>query len=100
MFGSVPTLDAVATRDGDTLAVFALNRGNAPADIELVLDGPGRWTSVAHSVLAADDAWAVNSASDPDAVTPRETVAPPVQADRLALTLPPLSWHCLRFAAA
>jgi alpha-N-arabinofuranosidase len=98
--GASPDLDAVVTRNGDHLTVFALNRGAAAHPLELRLDGSTRWTMVAHEVLSSPDLDATNSPEAPATVAPRETALTPVPADgRLALRLPAYSWHCIRLTA-
>lgn len=99
-FGPVPTLDAVATRNGDELTVFVLNRGDQDATLEVELDGPGAWRGVGHSALVVDQPAAANTAACPDAVVPSERPAPSVANGRLRLQLPALSWHCVRLAAS
>lgn len=100
-YGLAPDIEALATRDGDQLAIFVLHRGAAPAPFTVTLDGAARWTVVEHQVLASDDAHAVNTAAAPATVAPRAETATRVNADgEIALTLPPLSWHLIRLAPA
>jgi len=98
-YGAVPEIDAVATRDGDNLTVFALNRGATAATLDVTLDGNESWQGITHSVLVADDPAAVNTARQPGAVAPCESSVPLVDNGRLTLDLPALSWHCVRLTA-
>lgn len=100
-YGASPDTEAVVTRDGDKLAIFVLHRGAAPAPLAVKLDGAERWRVVAHEVLAGFDPHAINTAENPAAVAPRMVAGTHVATDgSLALELPPLSWHCVRLAAA
>lgn len=99
-FGTVPTVDAVATRDGDHITIFALNRGTEAAKLDVLLDGGESWRTVSHSALVVDDPAAANTAKAPARVAPREMQSTPVKDGRLPLALPPLSWHCVRLTAA
>jgi alpha-L-arabinofuranosidase len=98
--GASPDLDAVVTRNGDHLTVFALNRGAESHPLELRLDGTTRWKMVVHEILSANDLDATNSPESPMAVAPRDLPLTPVSADgRLELRLPAYSWHCIRLTA-
>jgi alpha-N-arabinofuranosidase len=100
-YGLAPDIESVATRDGDHITVFILHRGTADAPFTVRLDGPARWRVLSHEVLASPDAHAVNTADAPQTVAPRTEPATHVASDgTVALTLPPLSWHCLRLTAA
>ncbi len=98
--GPVPELDSVATRDGDNLTVFILNRGQSPSPLTLRLDGPARWRVTAHEVLTCHNTSATNTPAAPDTVRPRHDPSTQVAPDAtLSLLLPALSWHCLRLTA-
>jgi alpha-N-arabinofuranosidase len=98
-FGAVPLVDALATRDGVKIAVFALNRGQQSAILETAFEG-GRWKVEAHEELIVDDPAAANTVAHPDAVKPRKNTLTRVDAGTLSLKLSPLSWHCVRLKAA
>jgi len=98
-YGAVPEIDTVATRDGDNLTVFALNRGATAATLDVTLDGNESWRGITHSVLVADDPAAVNTTRQPGAVAPCQSPVPLVDNGRLTLDLPALSWHCVRLTA-
>jgi alpha-L-arabinofuranosidase len=99
--GKVAEVDAVATRDGDHLTVFVLNRGLNEVQLPIALDGTSRWAVVEHSVLTGTDETATNTEAEPDRVRPRAETSTRVAADNtLTLRLPAMSWHCLRLKAA
>jgi alpha-L-arabinofuranosidase len=98
-YGRVPCLHAAATLDrtAGELAIFAVNRS---PDEAILLDCDLRPLSGAtpfcHWTLTGDPA-AVNTAEQPDAVTPRCTDPAPLDDGHLSVTLPALSWNVLRF---
>ena len=98
-YGDVPVVDAVATHDPSTgdLSVLAVNRSQAgPVELTVDLRGfPGLRLGEA-SVLADDDHAAANSLQQPDRVRPRAHPAAEVDAGRLRLVLPPVSWNAVR----
>ena len=52
---------------------------------------------IEHLCLADDDLSATNTVSDPDRVVPRPGTS--ALTDRgLTVTLPPVSWHCVRLS--
>ena len=89
---------AVATHDeaAGEITVFAVDRSLAEP-VELSVDlrfGTGAKLSE-HLCLAADDPFATNTRADPDRVVPRPGTS--VLTDStLTVSLPPISWHCLR----
>jgi alpha-N-arabinofuranosidase len=97
-FGDVPVLDAVATHDAESgaVTVFVVNRHRTEAaalEVPLTAFGPGLRVAEAWT-LADDDLAAVNTAEDPDRVTPRPAdneVADGV----LRASLPPVSWTAI-----
>ncbi len=97
--GPSPDVEAVATRDGDRIAVFVLHRGQTDAaPLTLRLEGASAWRVVEHQVLAAPGPGVCNG-PDSAAVAPRP--GPPVgiaDGHTLELTLPPLSWHLVLLA--
>ena len=105
-YGTVPALWSTATYDEGTgeIAVFVVNRGETDEiDCEIPLraveDVLGPVELVGHLALSDHDRSAVNSPDDPERVVPR-----PVESTKLAdgvcvTTLPPASWHVIRFVA-
>ena len=96
--GEVPLLDLVAVRDGDadTVAVFAVNRSQTePMTVDLDVR-PLQGDLVAdHVAVFDDDANAVNSAEQPDRVTPHRLDSVAADSGTLSVVLPPLSWNML-----
>ena len=97
-YGPVPFIDAVATRNGDNIAVFVLNRGTEEARFDIKFEG-GEWIVQGHDELVATLPEKSNSLHEPDAVGAHTAPASRVDRGNLELVLPPLSWHCVRLAA-
>ena len=93
-YGETPYLEAVAVFDDEKreLTVFAVNRSE---DEEIALDlaaaGFPALKGASHIVLRSDDRLAVNTASQPERVTPEKL---PLSETAM---LPPLSWNVLRY---
>ena len=105
-YGGVAALWSTATYDAETgeIAVFVVNRSETDKiDCEIPLraleDRIGPLRLVEHVGLSDDDRTAVNSADDPDRVVPRVIESTGVADGVCATTLPPASWHLLRFVA-
>lgn len=97
--GSVPAVDAVATLEPDSGEATLLFVNRSPTDtveLDLALDGVGACRLVEHVVLADDDPHARNTAAAPERVVPRRVAPAPVDAGRLSVSLPPVSWTMLR----
>jgi alpha-N-arabinofuranosidase len=97
---SVPVLETTAVHDGETLTLFAVNRGSEPLPLEATLHGLGAPAVAEHLVLADDDPRAVNTAEEPDRVVPRSVAGARVEAGVLHAALPPRSWNVLRLERA
>jgi alpha-N-arabinofuranosidase len=103
-YGTVNTLDAVATHDPDNgdLAVFVVNRhqtDTAAVDVDLRRFPPGleiveAWT------LSDEDLTAVNTQQSPTRVTPRPTASIELSETSLSLQLPPVSWTVVALSRA
>jgi alpha-N-arabinofuranosidase len=93
-FGRVPALWSTATYDESTgqIAVFVVNRSETDM-IELEIPVTG--DLVRHLALYDDDRSAVNSADEPDRVTPRTVDGTKVVGGVCRATLPPASWHVI-----
>lgn len=98
-YGSVPEVDVLATREGDNITLFVLNRGRGPSQLDVALEG-GRWKVVAHEELLAVDSGATNTEAHPDAVRPRLNPSTRTDGTAATMVLPPLSWHCVRLTAS
>ena len=99
-FGDVATLDAVATvdDDADACTVIVVNRSPDETVAATVTLPSGSWRADAHHFLEAAASAVVNSAAQPDAVRARTTTPPEPQEGQLTITVPPASWHILRFS--
>jgi alpha-N-arabinofuranosidase len=101
-FGEVDLLHATAVIDDSTgaVTVFAVNRsqsGELPLKIDL--RGVAVTTVVEHSVLADSDPEAVNTAAEPERVTPHAAAdGTTVENGTLRTVLEPLSWNVIRLA--
>ncbi|WP_350275606.1 alpha-N-arabinofuranosidase [Kribbella sp. HUAS MG21] len=99
-YGSVEQVWAVATYDEESgeLALFAANRSlTEPASWTVRLGSLGELRLLEHLVVGDDDRNAVNSQQAPDRVVP-QAGSSALAGDRLTVTLPPASWHCIRLA--
>ncbi len=95
-FSHVPYVEAVATRDGDGLTIFAINRHETEsASLDAALVG-GRWDLIEHQALHDADPYAANTQTTPGRVTPHPVTGGRVSGENLAAALPPLSWNMLR----
>lgn len=98
MYGSVDLVDAIATHDPESgaLAVFLVNRGvEEEAEVTLDLGSLLEGRTVAASTLADDDVYAANSLETPDRVVPQPNERVSVEAGRLTIVLPAVSWTTL-----
>jgi alpha-N-arabinofuranosidase len=97
--GEVPLLDAVAVHADPGVVLFAVNRSRTePMALEVDLRGLPGLSAATHTVLADDDPDAVNTARQPDRVTPRDLAEPKVDGGRLQVVLPALSWNMIRLS--
>ena len=97
--GAVPAVDAVATLDpaAGQANVFLVNRSPIePVDLDLIVAGLGPSRLVEHVVLASEDPYAQNSQASPERVVPHQVAPGPLEAARLSMSLPPVSWTMLR----
>jgi alpha-N-arabinofuranosidase len=97
--GPVPVLDATAVLDDESgaVTVFAVNRDQREP---LTLDVDARalpGLAVAHhTAVFDDDPDAVNSASEPERVAPRQLADVDAGGGRATVVLPALSWNMVR----
>ena len=101
-FGDVPAVDAVATHDPSTgqVVLFAVNR-HPEQRVALTVDlRPfGAGPVVAEGwLLTDDDLGAMNTAHAPNRITLGRSEPARVEAGRLTLTLPRVSWTAVRFS--
>jgi len=98
-YGAVPTVQVAATYDEatGTLALFLVNRSRSdPQQVQVDLRAFQGMQLLEHQVLGGDDIRATNSAATPHRVEPRPGNAKVVD-NRLAVTLPPVSFHAVVF---
>lgn len=96
--GEVPLVDAVAVDHPDlgTVSVFAVNRSQtAAAAVDLDVRALGGATVVEHVAVHDEDPEAVNSAAEPNRVTPRRLDDVAADSGHAEVMLPPLSWNLL-----
>ncbi len=97
-YGAVPALAATAVwhEELGELAIFAVNRSvSEPLELRVTLrdlDLP----AVQHTTLTAPDPRATNTKEHPNRVEPRLVEGAYLERQRLAATLPPLSWNLIR----
>jgi alpha-N-arabinofuranosidase len=99
-YGTVDTLDAVATYDAesDDLAVFVVNRDQAASvSLDVALSAFGSDLTVLEAwTISDDDLTAVNTQDTPDRVAPHPTPGATITDTTLHAELPPVSWTALR----
>ena len=101
-YGAVPTLDVSASYDGETAqgAVFLVNRSQTEAVLTDFLWQDGQTVRIDKAwQLAGRDPKAVNTWDAPEQVVAKTIPVPVVDADRAALSLPPLSFTVLTTCA-
>ena len=99
MYGEVPAVDAVSTRDAASgeVTILLVNRSvSEPVELDLALDSLGACRMIEHIVVADDDPYACNSTAAPERVVPRRVAPVPADTGRVAVSLPPVSWTMLR----
>jgi alpha-N-arabinofuranosidase len=98
-FGEVPALDAAATLDGEsgTVSLFVVNRDqHEPLALSIDVRAQPDLVVAEHTAVYDDDPDAVNSAEEPDRVTPRRLDDARIDDGHLQAELPPASWHLIR----
>jgi len=101
-YGDAQVVDAVATRDPETgaIALFAVNR-SLTETVELSVDTraiPGLRVVEATTLANPDHTWSA-TADDETSVVPRANASATIDAGRLTMHLPPVSWNTLRLGA-
>ncbi|MEU8360350.1 alpha-N-arabinofuranosidase [Nonomuraea sp. NPDC048882] len=95
VYGEVPLMDAVATHDGQSTTLFAVNRSiDAPMSLEIDARALGGVRIVEATTLTDADVYARNTADDPARIAPRPN--PDVEHDPARVLLPPVSWNVIR----
>lgn len=95
-YTDVPEVDHAVMRDGNTLTVFAINRGGEAVQLEHDLAGFTAQKVLEHSVLSGpiDEK---NTAGAPHTLRPKTHDGSEVFEGGVRSVLPPLSWNMVRF---
>jgi alpha-L-arabinofuranosidase len=99
VYGQVPLIDAVATRDDDTgaVAVFMVNRSlDAPMTVSIDMTSLGPVHLSESITLADDDPNATNTLEDPARVVPAPNRSARIETGVLTVELPANSWTALQ----
>jgi alpha-N-arabinofuranosidase len=100
-FGDVQAVDAVVTHDAGTAAVFLVNRHRTESvTVEVALYGIESPVVAEAATIADDDPDAVNTAAEPDRVTPTANDSASIADGVLTITLPPVSWTAVGLTTA
>ena len=100
-YGDVPLVDATATWDEESgdVTLFILNRAtDSPSHVEIDCRSLGEVRLVQATTIANPDRHWKASANDSTSVGPHPLEDVAVDAGRLRLDLPPISWSMLRLA--
>ncbi len=98
-FGDVAMLDVSATHDqnNETVTLFAVNRSQIEAlQVDIDLRGIEGATSIEHHILTGDDLEAVNTADNPDQISPSSKTWRVDAQEMLTVVMPPASWNVIR----
>ena len=98
-YGTVPTLDAVATRDDEgRVSIFVVNRSlNDAVNLDIALDGIGDLDTATAQTLADPDYYASNTLADQHRVLPRRNETLRLHESTATIVLPPVSWSVIVF---
>lgn len=96
VFGDVPVVDAVATVDALSAAIFIVNRGEEPIEVDLRINRSGG-TVTARS-LSDSDPNASNTLAAPDRVVLVANDSLNVNGAKCSIVLPAISWTEVIFA--
>ncbi len=98
-FGTMPYIDAVATRDltSGEIAIFSINRHLHQAlDLSVRMLHDGITECIEHISLFTNDPEVRNSPDQPEEIHPRTVQGAQITGDQLFATLPALSWNVIR----
>jgi alpha-L-arabinofuranosidase len=98
-FGDVSALDAAGTLDDESgdVNLFVVNRDqHEPLALSIDVRAQPDLVVAEHTAVYDDDPDAVNSAEEPDRVTPRRLDDARIDDGHLEAVLPPASWHLIR----
>jgi alpha-N-arabinofuranosidase len=100
-FTGVPVLDSISVfnQEQETLTIFAVNR-DSKDDVEtsFTLGGFGGYGIAEHIVMTHPDLKAINDMANPNRVHPEKGSGAVIEGERLAVTLPKLSWNVIRLS--
>ena len=97
--GEVPVLDSVAVQTESGVVIFAVNRDQHSAlALDVDLRSLPKLTTATHTALTDDDPDAINTAEQPERVTPRRLDDPKVDGGRVQAVLPAMSWNMIRIS--
>ncbi|PPG28815.1 alpha-L-arabinofuranosidase [Pseudoclavibacter sp. RFBG4] len=102
VYGTVSTLDAVATHDAETgsTALFLVNRSRSEeATVTIDIAALGAVRVIEAQTLADDDVYAKNTLEDPERVGLTANESARVEGGVLTITLPPVSWSAVELRA-
>jgi alpha-N-arabinofuranosidase len=87
----------IHNEEDGTLTFFAVNRnGDEAIDLDIALEGFGNATVVDHQVMTHVNLEAVNTAKNPDEVTPAKGTGAVIKDGRLSVKLPAYSYQMIR----
>jgi alpha-N-arabinofuranosidase len=98
VYGTVPTVDAVATFDEETgqTAVFLVNRSTSEeAELTINVSRLGDVSILDAQTLADSDVYAANTLENPDRVGLAKNDSAVIDDGTLTITLPAVSWTAL-----
>jgi alpha-N-arabinofuranosidase len=98
LYGEVPVVDAVATRDesGGRTTVFVVNRSlTEEVSLDIDVRALGRIAAASAQSLFDDDIYAANTLSEPERVVPKGNPSLQVGDGTVSITLPAVSWTVL-----
>ncbi len=98
-YGEVNLVDAVATHDHGTTAVFLVNRSTTePAEVTIDVAALGVVSVVSARTLTDADSSAANTLEHPDRVGLVDNESAVVADGSMTITLPPVSWTAISLA--
>ena len=98
LFENLPMIDSVATKDGEYLNVFLLNRElNDSTELNIDLQGFNIEEFVEGFLVGGENLDVQNTADNPDAYSPDSISPSETVANGFSITLPKVSWSLLRF---
>jgi len=98
LFENLPMVDAVATKDGEELSVFLLNRElEEHTDLTIELGGLGNLEFIEGYLVGGENLEIQNTSASPEAYAPSSISPERVEGSGFSVSLPKVSWSLLRF---